>query len=136
MIIWPIPENEYATLPGDQPASADEDSFRTAWKAYQDAHDAWIRTDADSPLDEPARYGSSLHQLYKAADAAVDRLISANSAEAEAALAAIHKLVGASLFVAIAVCLAFGGEGSWNWHRSVFLRRGRNFTRTRSRLNA
>lgn len=56
--------------------------FRAAWNAYLVEHDAWVAADSAGTIDDPARYGSSLHRLYRSAMTAIDRLIYANKAEA------------------------------------------------------
>src|SRR5262245_29400504 len=67
--------------------------FRASWNAYVAEHDAWVTADPAGMLDEPARFGSSLHRLYKSTMVAVDRLIYANRAEAKRQAQAANDLV-------------------------------------------
>ena len=53
------------------------------------AHDTWVRTDTGGTLHDPARYGSASYQLYKATDAAVDRLVEKNETALRAQAAAV-----------------------------------------------
>jgi diguanylate cyclase (GGDEF)-like protein len=99
-------QDEYVTLLGSQIQNVDIDSFRAAWSAYHTEHEVWVRADADGVLEDPARYDSPLHRLYKAADAAVDRLIEVNTLAAHAQHAAVNQLVDGSTIVAIAVSTA------------------------------
>jgi diguanylate cyclase (GGDEF)-like protein len=96
-------QTEYIRLLGGQIQATDLNSFRAAWKNYTTAHDAWVRMDADGTQDEPARYGGSLDGSYKAADAAVDGLISANNSAAHAQAAAVDALTARSISIAILV---------------------------------
>jgi diguanylate cyclase (GGDEF)-like protein len=104
-------QNEYVKVIGSQIQRAELDTFRTAWQAYYAEHDAWVKADADGTLDDPARYNSSLHRRYKAADAAVDSLIAANMSAAHAQATAVDQLtdraiVSASAISAAAILLA------------------------------
>jgi diguanylate cyclase (GGDEF)-like protein len=96
-------QNGYVTLIGTQVQLSELASFRDAWKAYYVEHDAWVRSDSGGKIGDPARYNDSLRRLYKAADAAVDRLIAANMLAAHARAAAVDKLVGGAITIAIAV---------------------------------
>jgi diguanylate cyclase (GGDEF)-like protein len=96
-------QTEYIRLLGAQIQATDLNSFRAAWKNYYTAHDSWIRTDADGTQDGPASYAGSLDQFYKAADAAVDRLVLANSLVAHVQAAAVDELTAKSITIAIVV---------------------------------
>ena len=96
-------ENKYAALAGSRSRRTEIDSFRAAWKAYYTSHDAWVRADADGAFDAPATFNGPLDKLYKAADAAVDRLIAANKAAAHAQAEAVDQLATESVNAAIAV---------------------------------
>jgi hypothetical protein len=106
-------ESDYVTLLGGKGPSADMDSFRAAWKAYQADHDAWIKADTKGTIDDPARYRSTSHQLYKATDAAVDRLVDGNETAARAQAAAVDQLADRSIVIAIAVCGAAIAFAIW-----------------------
>jgi diguanylate cyclase (GGDEF)-like protein len=95
-------QNEYAALVGSR-SRTEIDSFRAAWQAYYTSHDAWLRANADGALDAPAIFNGSLDNLYKTADAAVDRLIAANKAAAHAEAEAVDQLATESVNAAIAV---------------------------------
>jgi diguanylate cyclase (GGDEF)-like protein len=72
--------DDYLTVTGKSEAHVGP--FRAAWNAYLAEHDAWVAADSDGRLDDPARYGSSLHRLYRSVMTAIDRLLYANKAEA------------------------------------------------------
>ncbi len=99
-------ESEYAGLLGRENANADFNALRRAWSAYSAEHDVWVRADVDGAIDGPARYGSKSHQLYKAADAAIDRLVDANTAAAHARAASVNRLAGESIIVVVTVSIA------------------------------
>ena len=93
----------YAVLLGGYSQKKELDSFRAAWKAYYSAHDAWVRVDTDGVPSDPSINTDSLDKLYKAADAAIDRLIAAHKVAAHAQAETIDQLTTQSIRVAIAV---------------------------------
>ena len=104
---------EYTTLLAGRGANAHMEEVRATWKAFEAAHDAWIKEDIAGDLDNPAHYGSDLHRLYKAADKAVDHLIQMNTVTVEAGQEELHSLVRRSLFTGIAVSGAAILLGLW-----------------------
>jgi diguanylate cyclase (GGDEF)-like protein len=91
-------QGEYlALLHGDSPP-ADMAPVRSALDAYFAGHRAWLVDDSDGAFDDPARLNSSLHHLYKAADQAVDVLIDANAAAAQAEVDAADRIVDGTAF--------------------------------------
>jgi diguanylate cyclase (GGDEF)-like protein len=99
-------EKDYATLLGGKPPNADMGSFRRAWNLYLAAHNSWVIADIDGTLDDRARYGSTLYQLYKATDATVDRLVETNQAAADARTKDVDRLTRESIAIAVAVSAA------------------------------
>jgi diguanylate cyclase (GGDEF)-like protein len=107
-------QDDYVTLLADEGATTSMVPVRVAWKAYEAAHDTWIKADIDGvPVDEPARYDSSLEHLYKAADAAVEELLQANTAVANAEHAQVHSVMSGVLVAAIVVSLIAIGFAAW-----------------------
>jgi diguanylate cyclase (GGDEF)-like protein len=99
-------QNEYATLVGGDIPVATGDSARAAWNAYHAAHDAWVAADTNGTHEDPTHYAATSHQLYKAADAAVDRMVDENTTAAHAEAAAVDRLADRSITIAIAVSAA------------------------------
>jgi diguanylate cyclase (GGDEF)-like protein len=96
-------QTTYASLLGKDARIADLVSFQTAWTAYYTQHDAWARDGKDDTADDAALYNGILQQLYKATDAAFDRLIAANLSAAHAQVGAIQHLTSVSINVGIVV---------------------------------
>jgi diguanylate cyclase (GGDEF)-like protein len=106
-------QNEYATLVGGDIPVATGDSARAAWNTYHAAHDAWVTASTSGAGDDPTHYAVTSHQLYKAADIAVDRLIRANTMAAHAETAAVDQLTNRTINIAIAVSAAAIVFGIW-----------------------
>jgi diguanylate cyclase (GGDEF)-like protein len=103
---------QYAALRGSAP-SPELDAFRNTWRAYEAAHADWLAQDPVGVRTGPAHYDSTAHNLYKAADEAVDALIDANAAEAHKAAALVYRIVTIATIAAVSVAIVAIGLAVW-----------------------
>jgi diguanylate cyclase (GGDEF)-like protein len=95
---------EYMNLHG-QAGVAEFKAFDRAWNTYLAAHDAWVHNDAGE-VDQPAMYGSGLHQLYVSADEAIDSVVDLNTSKAHEDATAVDSSVHQTIVAVIVVCVA------------------------------
>jgi diguanylate cyclase (GGDEF)-like protein len=102
---------EYSSLMGAEADEKDLRGFRDAWNTYLAAHNAWIASDTDGKVDDPAYFGSDLHRLYRSADNASDRLIEDNAVQAHREADEVDQLVDQTtnlMYVASAIAILLG----------------------------
>jgi diguanylate cyclase (GGDEF)-like protein len=94
---------EYVVVLGKDSPASDVESFQVAWQTYLAAHNAWVEEDRDGTHEEPARAGSSLHRLYRAAVGAAEHLIEVNSERANAEVRAADLLMEQTVIAMLVV---------------------------------
>jgi diguanylate cyclase (GGDEF)-like protein len=104
---------EYTGLLDSDRGVADLDSLHRSVQAYFTAHDAWVDADPNGQFSGPASLNSPLHQLYFAADKAVDLLIDANQSRSQAEVNAAEWVVDTTIAVVLIYSVAGIVLGAW-----------------------
>jgi diguanylate cyclase (GGDEF)-like protein len=114
-IIEALQQEHLALFPGDD-SRFDLTRFRKALASYLAAHDEWVRRDQSPEGDRAGRdegFRAPLHELYRAADEEVDRIIQETKFAARADADAASRLAEGTSKVLLLVLAIAGGLAAW-----------------------